>query len=266
MPEAEDLIEATWTTSPNMDTSNVSPLSMVLTCFVCLEPYEIDSDNDSPSPASYCNNWANMEDEVYSENTKDNITETTNEQNLYSRDNATASIEIAMLYPSFFDNPADIGMDMWFHKQPDTMLFACALALTSGTLPASSTSYSDIQEHTAYSQVFFATQPKGKHTREQYVFSAATPGGVPSGQQRAREAREEEDERQDAEAAEEANHDTDNPGTKAGIAIGVVLGVGMAGYLAWVWWRKRKNARLAKPQTQQKEGGVADVAVGEDKV
>jgi hypothetical protein len=40
----------------------------------------------------------------------------------------------------------------------------------------------------------------------------------------------------------------------------------MAGYLAWVWWRKRKNARLAKPQTQQKEGEVVDVAVGENKV
>ncbi|KAB2104890.1 hypothetical protein AG0111_0g6503 [Alternaria gaisen] len=266
MPEAEDLIEATWTTNPNMDTSNVEPLSMMLTCLVCLEPYEVDPDNDTPSPASRCNDWANAEDEVYSENTKDNITETRNEENLYSQDNTTASIEIAMLYPSFFDSPADIGLDMWFHKQPDTMLFACALALTSGILPPSSTSYSDIQEHTAYSQVFFATQPKGKHTREQHVFSAANPGGVPSGRQRAREAREEEDERQDAEAAEEANHDTDNPGTKAGIAIGVVLGVGMAGYLAWVWWRKRKNARLAKPQTQQEEGGVADVAVGENKV
>ncbi|KAL1795969.1 hypothetical protein ACET3X_006193 [Alternaria dauci] len=267
MPEAEDLIEATWATNPDMDTSNTEPLGMILTCFVCLEPCKTDTDSDSPSPSSCCNNWANGEDEVYSENTSDNITETSNQESYLSSDNTTVSIEIAMLSPSFFDNPAGYTPEIWFHKQPDTMLFACALALTSVSLsPESSpsTSYNDIQEQTAYSQVFFATQPKGKHTREQYIFSAAHPGGVPSGQQRARETEEEEEEREDAEAAEEMNHDTRNPGTKAGIAIGVVVGVGMVGFLAWTWWSKRRNARMAEPQGGEKDG--VEVAVTEQKV
>ncbi|KAG9195180.1 hypothetical protein G6011_00300 [Alternaria panax] len=96
--------------------------------------------------------------DMTTENTSDNITETTNKQYTISWDNTTVSIKINMLTPSFFDSTVTSTPETWFHKQPDTMLFACALGLTSGSLPSlpSSSPYA-LKEETAYSQVFFAT-------------------------------------------------------------------------------------------------------------
>jgi hypothetical protein len=261
MPEAEDLIEASWSANPNMDISNIEPISMELTCFVCLAPYNTDDNNNNNIPSSYCNNWANSHsNEDFTENTADNITETKTLKNSLPHDNTTTSLEIPTLPPSFFNDPPE------FHKQPDTMLYACALALalvSGSNLPPTSisTSYNDnIQEQTVYSQVFFATQRKGRHTREQYVFWAKNPSGVPSGRQRARE----EEEQDEAEAKEQVNQNNANPGTKAGIAIGVVVGVGMLGYLVWVGWRKRRSG--AEMVGREEGGEVSEVGGAEQKV
>ena len=205
MIQTQDVLEPIWTSSIAGDFSFI-----YVFCLVCRDAFAPE-DHTNTNLASACSSFSS-----------DAVTQTMT-QAFVPRDNKKVT-SLALQIPELERSLITAGN----RTQPPTMLYACAVELD----------FDSYATQSAFSRVFFATHHR-EHTREQWAFNQTVPQGGVSGKERGQGQGD-----GGVGKVKTAHHGTIlNQGTKAGIGIGTVLGVGMLGYLTWVWWGKRKDAK-----------------------